>query len=351
MTDPGTEPIADLPKQIFRVRAPADLIEAVPYLLGFHPRQSLVVVGLDDKRVVVTARSDLSAIDTDPSALPATVRAVAHGGATSVVGVIYEDDDVRHGSDSLPRRAMVAELRELAEKVGADLVDALLVSSGRWWSYVCADERCCPAKGRPLAGKASLAAATATYAGLVALPDRADLAAQLASDDDEARWAMLPELDAAEDRAVQAVLYGHGARHERSLKRAIFAAAREVDSTLFLAPGAGRISDPDVARYATGLAETAIRDAVWLAIDQGRLNGRPLWRDLARRVPPPYDAPPLFLFGWAEWRSGNGPLAGMAAERALASDPTYTAADLLLGALTHGLDPRRTPRLRMPKSA
>ena len=67
---------------------------------------------------------------------------------------------------------------------------------------------------------------------------------------------------------------------------------------------------------------------------------------MARRLPGPYDAAPLFLFGWASWRAGNGALAGIAAERAVTSDPAYSAADLLLAALSRGLDPRRLPRLR-----
>lgn len=65
-----------------------------------------------------------------------------------------------------------------------------------------------------------------------------------------------------------------------------------------------------------------------------------------RHPPPaPYNAPPLFLFGRASWRDGNGALAGTAATRALHADPDYTAARLLLTALTHALDPRRVARL------
>jgi hypothetical protein len=88
-----------------------------------------------------------------------------------------------------------------------------------------------------------------------------------------------------------------------------------------------------------------------MAVDDGRLDGRALWRDLGRRLPSPYDASPLFLFGWAAWRAGDGALAGIAAERAIASDPGYSAADLLLAALARGVDPRRLPRLRLPRSA
>ena len=71
-------------------------------------------------------------------------------------------------------------------------------------------------------------------------------------------------------------------------------------------------------------------------MDEGRVDGRVLWRYLARRLPAPYDAAPLFLFGWRSYRDGDGALASMAAERALSSDPGYSAADLLLAALSQG---------------
>src|SRR5882724_9220857 len=200
----------------------------------------------------------------------------------------------------------------------------------------------CPATRRP---------AEPTYAGLVALSDRDELAGLLEPDDAAHRARLEPAIAEHENLAVSAVVGGYDKRRQRSVKRAIFAAARDADGSLFPGDDGGGLSDDDICRFAAALAETSIRDAVWLAVDQRRLDGRVLWRELARRVPPPYDAAPLFLFGWASWRDGNGPSAGIAAERALASDPDYTAAELLLGALTHGLDPHRTPRLRMPKSA
>jgi hypothetical protein len=53
----------------------------------------------------------------------------------------------------------------------------------------------------------------------------------------------------------------------------------------------------------------------------------------------PYDATPLFLAAWRCYRDGNGVLAGIAAERALASDPGYGAASLLSAAVAHGVPP------------
>ena len=119
-------------------------------------------------------------------------------------------------------------------------------------------------------------------------------------------------------RLRRALLNGSGERHDRSVKRAIFAAARSADL-----PGAdaGDRSREDVVRFGVALSRYPIRDAVWMAIDDGRIDGRELWRTMALRLPSPYDAAPLFLFGWANWRAGNGALAGIAAERAVASDP------------------------------
>ena len=86
---------------------------------------------------------------------------------------------------------------------------------------------------------------------------------------------------------------------------------------------------------------------MWLAIDAGRLDGRDLFLHLARSLPESHRAPALFLFGWKTWREGNGALAGMAVERALQADPTYSAADLRKAALAQGIDPRRMPPLRV----
>jgi hypothetical protein len=42
-----------------RLTDPSELIAAVPHLLGFHPRDSLVVISLDRRRLGMTLRADL----------------------------------------------------------------------------------------------------------------------------------------------------------------------------------------------------------------------------------------------------------------------------------------------------
>jgi hypothetical protein len=328
-----------------RISGPGELLQAVPYLLGFHPRNSLVLVGLDAGVLIVTVRLDLADAEV-AGVLQNAIQAMHLGGSTSIVGAIYDDAAAPGPTVSLPWSAIAASVDREAAQVGCDVMDVLLVAGERWWSFTCVVPECCPPDGRLLPDGPSAFTTAATYAGVVALPDRESLEAVLEPLPHTQRDLLLPALAAAENAAVAEVLDGHGRRHDRSVKRALFAAARASDE-----PCSSSVPDDDVARFGAALSEIAMRDALWMAVDDGRLDGRGLWRELARQLPSPYDAAPLFLFGWAAWRSGDGALAGIAAQRAVDSDSGYSAADLLLAALARGVDPRRLPKLRLPRSA
>jgi Domain of unknown function (DUF4192) len=328
-----------------RISGPGEMLQAVPYLLGFHPQRSLVLIGLAAGRLVVTARLDLA--DAARGAVPHAVATMVRGGSTSFVAVVYDDDAVRDGPGPPTWAELVVAVETEVEAAEAQLLDALLVIDNRWWAYTCTDVACCPAEGQPLPSAPSAFTAAATVDGVVALPSRAALDAVLDPLPEGERDRLTALIAAAERAGARLTLDGLARRWEISVKRAIFRAARAADQ-----PGwAGPPDDDEVARCGAALRVVAIRDAVWAAIDNRRLDGRPLWRELGRRLPSPYDAPPLFLYGWASWRAGDGASANIAADRVLASDPHYTAADLLVAAISAGVDPRRLPRLRLPKAA
>jgi hypothetical protein len=323
-----------------RISGPAELLQAIPYLLGFHPHQSLVLVGLADGRLVVTARVDLA--DVPRGVVSHTLEAFVRSGASSVLAVCYDDASATGASLA----QVIGLVDAAADALGCELLDALHVGDGRWWSLTCDAVECCPPEGRELPNEPTAFAAAATYDGVVALPDRAALEAVLHPLPDDERERLDSAIAAAERAAVRQAVAGHAVRHERSVKRALFASARESDEPGWPAP-----SDDEVARFGAALSTTDVRDAVWMAVDDGRIDGRSLWRELGRRLPRPYDATPMFLYGWAAWRAGDGALARIAGERALVSDPGYSAADLLLAALSYGVDPRQVPKLRPARSA
>lgn len=350
--DPGPKSSPPL----LRVTGPADLAQAIPYLLGFHPERSLVVVGLRAKRVAVTARIDLDDL-LDTSVLDFTLASFARSAAEKIVGVVFDDSVAPHGDDGgLAWHELAETVHATAERHGLDVDEVALACHGRLWSYDCDNPRCCPPEGRPLASDSSRIAATAAYAGLVALPRRSDLAAQLAR---RIEPAELPRLRAAlrarEKQAVAALIGPHRDELDRTDAQALIAAARAFDESGSESgsrsgpdsgsqSGSATLTDAQRVDFAVTLRRIPVRDAVWLALDTGRIDGRGLWRQLATSLPAPYDAAPLFLFGWASYRDGNGALAGIAADRALDSDPDYTAADLIVAALSQALDPHQLPR-------
>lgn len=328
----------DAPAETIRLGSAAEFLAAVPYLVGFHPSESLVLVGLAEGRVAVTARLDLE--DCGDDDLHHALQILVRAGSDAAMAACFSDTRVE--SWGFPWAVVVEPLRELAAWMDLPILDVLVVREQRFWIY---GEELHEELGRSLADGSSMAAASATYAGLVARPDRASLLAVFDQLPLAERRARQPHLARYEDAGDEAERVGTGERHRRSVKRAVFAAARRADQTLPLpVESDGHLAD--LCRYAVGLTDIEIRDALWLAIDQRRLDGRSLWQELMVSMPAPYDAAPLFLFGWASWREGHGILAVEAGLRALESSPAYSAAELLLGAVESGLDPFRTPRLR-----
>jgi hypothetical protein len=323
---------------VISVRGPADLIAAVPYLLGFHPRQSLVIVGMAKAQVVVTMRIDLDDL-VEAMMIDRLSTSMARGGAEELVAVVYDD----HGdptASELAWNALVRQLSHVAGATGLTVEDAFLVCGDRFWSYACDDPRCCPPEGTPVPQNSPLAAA-ATFAGLVALPDRLSVAGLLAPAPLAERLALGPALAAAQDAARDALVSGSQTKLDRSAIRALFVKVRASAAAASALP----TEDAVLAYLGVALRRIEVRDAVWMGIDDGRLTGDALWRLLLYRLPSPFDAAPLFLLGWTNWRQGNGAMARIAAERALDSDPSYSAARLLQAALVNAVDPRTMPTL------
>jgi hypothetical protein len=333
---------------MLRLHSLTDLLEAIPYLLGFHPTESLVVVMLHGARARVgtTMRYDLPTVGGSALACDVAAYASLHR-ADAAVLVVYAKRP--HIADGLPEWTVVAQIREELARANVKVADSLCVSGGRWWSYLCVDPQCCPADGRPLPSPGappSRVAAAAASSGLVALPDRAALGTMLEPVAGSGRVSMERALAKAEEAFVETVATAGGTeawraamrgRIHRIADRVLGADARAVSTLL---------TDEESAEILVALCDVPIRDACWLRAERGRSGDHlTLWNHLLRRALPPYDAAPLFLLGWVAWRRGDGALARIAAERALLSDVDYRAARLLLDILNSGVDPRGLPSL------
>jgi hypothetical protein len=305
------------------IKTHADLLHAVPYLLGYSPTESLVVIGVDTG-VTIAVRIDVDQIGND-RALRNLCWMLRRASSTGLVALLYTE---------MQPHPTLADIRiaEPAAEAHLELIDTMLVSGDRWWSLE--NPTRCPHGGYPVPSIPTAVDAAAVYSGMIALPSVQAIAEVLAPLPNQ------PDLAAGLEQFRQsAVLDGTSPDWDRSAIQALFEAADEA--------AAGRFpSDEQAARFGMALQSYVVRDALWLAVDDERVAGLQLWINLARRLPGRYAGAPLFFVAWRSWRDGDGPLAKVAAEMALTTDPMCSAAEIVLDAITAGIDPRTLPALQ-----
>ncbi len=316
-----------------RCAAPADSSKPMPYLLGFHPPAAWCWSGWPAAR----SSSPYGWISLiSPSRGPARRR----GGrldrsrrAGRLVAIVRRRGALRHRSPAggcrRPTWPTVAAARSSLAAAGV----ARRSSAGRPASVVvvlCARRPgCCAPAGSRWTGLRGRGHGDLSPAWSPC-PTGAALAAALARPGAGSRASCSAPRWSAERRRRGGAATVVGRAQRRSVKRALFAAARGADAARV--PRTRRRPTRRTAPRSPSALRRRSRPRRLVAgrRRRGDSTAARCGSDLARRLPAPYDAAPLFLFGWASWRSGNGALAGIAAERALDSDPSYSAADLLL---------------------
>ncbi|GAA3578854.1 hypothetical protein GCM10022197_40370 [Microlunatus spumicola] len=321
---PPSDPGPGAPVRL-TARRPADLLAAVPFLLGFHPEESLVALLLQAGRVLLTARYDLG--DHAEAGVADLVEQHAPSG---VVLVAYCADAVR-GRAALQEE--VDRLDRSALDAGVELVDVLLVDGRRWWSLACTSG-CCPSEGSPYEPGEHPLSAEAVWAGLVARPDRAAVVATVAGPAEE-DW---PDLR----RRVRRIAAGLDRRtrtdRQDALGRAVVAALPRLDA----ADGARAAGPGDDAclELALLVRDTLVRDvACALVTREDARRHLALWQEVLARTPPELAAAPLCLVGVSAWAGGNGTLLNACCERLGELDPTYPMGRLLTDVSRRALPP------------
>ena len=314
------------------------LLAVIPHLLGFIPQASVVVIGTAPprSRIRVTLRYDLP----DPPGLGAAADLAAH--AAAVIGSQRLEAAVAVGYGPETLVTPVAEaMREAFADAGIELQEFLRVQDSRYWSYVCRNEACCPAAGVPLDPDLHCAAALADF-GLPVLADRTALAARVAPLGGIAAESMRQATRRAEQHVAQLLA--------KVRKSARLGAARQMIATEGLAAVGAMIAryreggrfttDYEVARLTVALRDLRVRDDAWARMDPGHSAAHQrLWTDVTRRAQPGHVAAPAALLAFVAWQSGDGALANVALDRALADDPRYSMALLLRQVITAGAPP------------
>ncbi|MFG3199655.1 DUF4192 domain-containing protein [Streptomyces sp. NPDC048208] len=360
------------PDSPIALRTPAELADALPYLLGYRPEDSMVLVCLHGRGTFGgRARLGIPAKDED---WPAAARQMARGLVISserrgtrpdrlVAYLCQEPRPGETGQDVMRRLAPLAQLlRTECGSLDVPVIEALCVSDNRFWSYVCPVESCCPPEGTPmgLSGTSVLAAA-ATYAGMQVRGTLKELRARMQPWETSAALEQEVALDTAGMALVPRIL--DDASRAEVAGETLDLAGRIIRRFAEAAPVSGvhpadvrddaLLGHDEAATLILGLQDRTTRDraAAWMEGDEGAPALR-LWRALARRCVGPYRehaAAPLTLAGWVAWSTGDELEAREALAMALGADPEYLFAQLLHRACNEGLDPESIRRCLRPE--
>lgn len=311
------------------LRTPADVIAAVPYLLGFTPTDSVVVMGVRAKKIVFQARADLPPADAASILASQLAEVLARQHVTGALIVGY-------GAAELVTPA-VLELRDAVSAKAIKVLEALRATGGRYWSYLCMSAECCSPAGTPYDVATSAVAVSATVAGLSPAGSRDELVARFAPIGGPARLAMRDATLRA-DRRLCDLLDGQDTAPPAS--EVVTEAGRDaVDKAVLCMSLGAPLTDDDIAWLALLLVNPTVRDYAWARIGHDIPRHVELWTDAVRRVDPELAAAPATLLAFAAWRHGDGAIASIALDRARQADPNYPMAHLLAETILRGIAP------------
>lgn len=318
---------------IARMTTPGEIVAVVPTLCGFVPQESLVLIALrgERQRLGLTLRCDLPRPDREQRLAEGLVDRLATDGARAVLALVYTEQ-----GDAGPepvRAGLVAAVEAASRARGLELQDALLVRAGRWRSYTCREPSCCPPDGVPVDVPATpalqLVSAEAALQGRAVLPSRDDLVRSVAAP----RLLAAAQAEQHLDRAAALWLAALRTDSPRMLRR------EALRTTRALLDRPGELQPAEAAALAVALHDVLVRDeiATWALDRPDALLA--LLLAAVRQVVPPYDAPLCSLLAWVAYAAGDGGLANVALDRALASDPQYNLARLLRQCLDGSVGP------------
>ena len=357
---------------IVKAHNAADFLALVPYLVGFHPQGSVVLVAFSGTRTRSAMRFDLPQTDE-----PLACKRIA----TTLIGmlcklpevdglvpVVYTEERFQ-AVGGIPRRQFMDALVHRAQRAGFRVRDALCVAGDGWGDYL---DTTCPSSGHPLEDI-----------------EASDIGERIPQEERRALGAVadpavLPDVDpGTRKRVARLLMRFHKATMGASsdeIELGALGAAFDAPGPAPVIPGPGlielalaldpaRIDDRDAAFLLWFLKHPVGRDAVMLQFAFGPSAGlrvlvgetefregddrrawesaallfgegpRPDPRRIARgievlkavvaRAPESASPAPLTALAWLNWALGRGSVAGIFVDRALTIDPDYPMARLM----------------------
>jgi hypothetical protein len=304
-----------------RIDTPDAAVAATPFLIGFPPEDSVVLLLLDEHDVLqVSMRVDLPP-GADLGWLQSILKGIPDPVPWSVLIIVYADRVHAEFAQAVGMWVMHALLPVM------EVLDLVLVSDGAYASMSRGETDL--EMGRPLAPLADHAmVASCVAAGLSHVPSRADLVASLELIDDD--------VTAAVRRALRKAVDG-----DHLVSRDVLE-----ERALTVLTGVHDLSPDDVACLARACRDIHIRDPLLALLldhceDDPALLGRARTRlgYCLTHTPGRHAGAVAATLAVLCWSDGDGAAALVAVDRSLEADPSNTLGPLVAHALQNGMPP------------
>ncbi|HEX7404469.1 MAG TPA: DUF4192 domain-containing protein [Candidatus Nanopelagicaceae bacterium] len=320
--------------------SPHDLLAAIPFLIGYHPTDSLVLISLKDEAVGMAMRVDYPPLADATSPFDAYEALVFHlvrEGAEGALMVAYVPDDRTDGEEIL------GNLAAALTKSDIEVRESLLIFKGQWRSLLCDDVDCCPVQGRPLPEISSSRIAVEQVAQGRPMPF-ADVTGLADS---------ISPLPLASDPDFQKNVAEHAVDSEapniQDIQREGAVAVIDLASR-FIAGSIGQeiLADQALSARVLGrLRDIQVRDFALGSHNDDTLHVYgAMWLYLLRIAPKGFIAPVASLLAALAYERGDGALAHRCLDRAVEDDPAYSLAGLLCRVFSAGWPPESFAAMR-----
>jgi hypothetical protein len=308
--------------------SPHDLLAAVPFLIGYHPSASLVLITAKENHLGMAMRIDY------PEAVPSIAfhelfSHISREECDGILMVAYVPDAV---TDS---ESVILQMREVAEGLGMPVREAITVHNSRWRSLLCDDIECCPIEGNLLPEITSSRIAAEQVADGTPMPfrDLEDLVNSISAlplSHDVDFVALVEAARIFSDEEDLQNKEQEGARAVAKLMQNF-----ETENLALIAKVLGSLTDIQVRDFSLGLHAAENIDQYWSN-----------WRYLLRVAPPGFVAPVATIFAAISYERGFGAIAQRGLDRAFDDESMYSLAALLRRIFAAGWPPTALTQMR-----
>ena len=294
---------------------PQDLLLTIPFLLGFHPQDSLVVLSLTSERRLARVMRAEIIVPNERDSARELIGALAWQNIEGVMLVAYTSGD---------GLSFLEICENEIKSAGFSLIESIVVNETHWISRLC-EKECgsCLHEGNPLPAfdSSRIAFEHVIRGHVMPCVSEHDLAATLAQ-----VGAPIP-----------------GADENLPLTEAAALLCRvwerwQVSRTLLPA---------EIGPTLLALENVALRDfAITMHGSTQLLGAVELWRTFLTQAPLGFRAPVACLLAATSYEAGEGGLARLALDEAQKDDPEYSLARLLKRAMESGWPPEAFTRMR-----